>query len=152
MSTTKKSATTRVKKPKPVVRTNSDLALTAAKTLSQFRARNKPVSITLNGTMNVVVPGAVVAAIERACRAESDDELTSQEAADFLNVSRPYLIRLLDEGKLPFRLVGLHRRIQRRDVIEFDRRESSRRRAILRQLSADGQELGFGYDASELES
>lgn len=132
---------------KPVPKTDRELAAVAAKTLSRFPTNGGPVMLTLKGKkkMEVTVPRAIVKTIVQACRTEYDDEMTTQEAANFLNVSRPYLIRLLEEGKIPFRLVGAHRRILRNDAIAFDGVESTRRRALLDRLIADGQELGLGY-------
>ena len=145
--TNKPKAKPTVKKPVP--KTDRELAAEAAKALSRFPMNGDPVTLTLNGKtkMEVLVPGTIVKAIERACRTEYDEEMTTQEAADFLNVSRPYLIRLLEEGKIPFRLVGEHRRIRRNDVFAFDRVESARRRVLLDQLIAEGQELGLGYSS-----
>lgn len=72
-------------------------------------------------------------------------ELTTQQAADFLNVSRPFLVQLLEEKKLPFRLVGSHRRVRFEDVLRFKENIDTERRKVLDQLAAEGQELKMGY-------
>jgi excisionase family DNA binding protein len=70
-------------------------------------------------------------------------ELTTQEAADLLNISRPTLIQLLDEGKIDYRRVGTHRRIRFEAVMAFKRRAEAERRAVLAELAAYDQELGL---------
>jgi excisionase family DNA binding protein len=72
-------------------------------------------------------------------------ELTTQEAADFLNVSRPYLIRLLEEGRLAFHKVGTHRRVRLADLVAFRTEFERGRDKALGELSEQAQALKLGY-------
>jgi excisionase family DNA binding protein len=70
-------------------------------------------------------------------------QLTTQEAAELLNVSRPYLIRLLDDGRIPFHRVGTHRRILFKDLMTYRAEHRRVRRAALDELTRLDQELGL---------
>ena len=70
-------------------------------------------------------------------------ELTTQEAAEMLNISRPSLIQLLDEGKIDYRRVGTHRRVRFEGLMKYKRAAEAARRAALEELAAYDQELGI---------
>ncbi len=69
-------------------------------------------------------------------------ELTTHQAARFLNVSRPYLIKQLESGRLPYHKVGTHRRIALRDLLEYQERSNAERDSALNELARMTQELG----------
>jgi len=72
-------------------------------------------------------------------------ELTTRQAADLLNVSRPFLIEQLEKGLIPYRKVGTHRRILFSDVQSYKQKMDHSRLAVLEELSAIDQKLGLGY-------
>ena len=74
-----------------------------------------------------------------------DTELTSAEAAEILRVSRPFLVKLLEDGHIPFRKVGKHRRILSEDVMRYKAGVDKRREETLEALTAQAQEDNMGY-------
>lgn len=81
--------------------------------------------------------GVVLACIEK--------EVTTQQASAILNVSRPFLIGLLDQGKIPFRMVGRYRRIKYEDILEYQAQMTHRRKQAMDELVAQAQSLDMGY-------
>lgn len=113
-----------------------------------------PITLTLSASgEQVVVPKAVLdllgGALANLAKGEgvtlvpANAELTTQQAAELLNVSRPFVIRLLDEGKIEHRLVGTHRRVKTSSLLAYLREDDAKRKAAADELSAMTHELGF---------
>lgn len=85
------------------------------------------------------------AAGERPVVLRSPNDLTTEEAAAVLGVSRPTVVRLIETGKLPARMVGTHRRLTLGDVLSYREASTTRRRDALERMTHQAEELGL-YD------
>ena len=77
--------------------------------------------------------------------APHNTQLTTQEAAEILGLSRPTLVKLLEQGKIPFEMRGSHRRVLLADILDYRENQRFERRAALRRMAQEGQESGL-YD------
>ena len=93
----------------------------------------------LNTIMNLMAQGKAITVNP------VDAEITTQEAADLLLVSRPYLVKLLENGKIPFHMVGSHRRIRLEDLLAYKKQMEKEREEALTELTRISQELGLDY-------
>ncbi|MBX9859898.1 MAG: excisionase family DNA-binding protein [Sphingomonas sp.] len=99
-----------------------------------------PMLSLIEQAARIVAQGTAVDVLAR------DKELTSQEAAALLGVSRQYLIRVLDRGDMPFTRTGNHRRIRSADVLDYITLRDASRRTALAELTQDTQQAG-GYES-----
>ncbi len=75
----------------------------------------------------------------------TDAEISTQQAAEILNVSRPHIIKLLEKGNIPYKKVGSHRRILLQDILEYESKFKKKRRKQLNSLASEAQKLNLGY-------
>ena len=144
----------------PVAATAAEvpLARESSRRLARYLKRSKPLRVVPEGgkeTEAVVLPASAVKLLVRLLTEMAAGhavtlipvhaELTTQQAADMLGVSRPFVIKQIEAGKLPSRKIGTHRRVRFEDLMEFRRRIDTERSKSLEQLAAEAQKLGMGY-------
>lgn len=133
------------------------IAAHAADRLKAVAEANKDISITVDdrnqNKIIVPLPARAVVLIYHVLKAMADRtpmsliphdaELTTQQAADYLHVSRPYLIRLLEAGKINHRKIGSHRRVRFADLVEYERRNGEEQAQALAELNKEAVRLGL---------
>lgn len=137
---------------------DASLARISGQRLSRYARRKKPLSLRVTEAgqeQPIELPAGAVALLMDVLEIMAtgrgitlipqNAELTTVEAASILNVSRPFLIKLLDDKAIPYRLVGKHRRILIDDVMAYKHRIDAEREKVLAQLTAEAQENDMGY-------
>jgi excisionase family DNA binding protein len=129
------------------------IAKTAAASLARAASAGQGVQLVLREQPNVVVPlpaRAVEVVLTVLCAMAErrpisviphEAELTTQQAADYLNVSRPFLIGLIDGGEIPHRMVGRHRRVRFADLLVYERASAKKRKQALAEMAAEARRL-----------
>lgn len=145
----------------PFVPTDQDarMAGEASRVLAAYMSTRKELHIELKDDHqkidHMVLPPSVIRMVQRILTEMAQGnaitvmpmnaELTTQEAADFLNVSRPFVVKQIEEGVIPHRKVGTHRRISVQDLLKYKRDIDKARHQSLDELTAEAQRLKLGY-------
>ncbi|MDJ0674939.1 MAG: helix-turn-helix domain-containing protein [Calothrix sp. MO_167.B42] len=142
----------------PPTEEDSAIARNSGQLLSRYVEKNRPLRLRVIDAEQetpIELPAVAVALLMDILEAMAagrgitlipeDAELTTVQAAEILNVSRPFVIKLLEEGAISYRKVGKHRRIRMEDVMAYKNRIDEEREAVLDLLVADAQEQNMGY-------
>lgn len=137
----------------------STIARESMRLLSYFAQEDQPLTIQVideKRTDLIELPAGAVSLLMEILGAMAvgrgvtiipvDAELTTVQSAEILNVSRPFLIKLLEQKKIPYRKVGKHRRIRMEDILNYRKVIDIEREKVLDQLAADAQAQGMGYE------
>jgi excisionase family DNA binding protein len=132
---------------------DAELARSALRDLTAALGKDGPVHLRFAEGADVVVPRSALTALTQILSTFAEGEgvtvlpaqaeLTTQQAADAMRVSRPFLIGLLESGKIAYRTVGTHRRVQAASLVAYMREDEAKRRAIADELAAETHDLGF---------
>ena len=136
-----------------VTETEAKIARTAAEKLRAAASQNLSIAVQGEAKTLVPLPSRASALMLQVLEAMGDGrsfsliphdtEMTTQQAADYLNVSRPYLCGLLDKGEVVHRLVGRHRRVKFADLFDYEKRSKIKQRDAIERMVAEAQRLGL---------
>lgn len=139
----------------PKTLTEKEIAKVSSKFLASYSPSKKTCELKLNKNETITLPTSVLPQLTEILSQLAQgnsvkilpikQELTTTEAAEILNVSRPYVVELLESGKIPFRKVGVRRRILSQDLMAYKQHIDANRRLVLAELTAQAQELNMGY-------
>lgn len=145
-------------RPRPLPNKESAIADEASEILSRHAKHGEHLQLCITSAEQdemIVIPATIVPLLLGMLRMQANglgialmplhSELTTGQAADILNVSRPYLIKLLEAGEIPYHKVGKHRRILMEDLILFKDKSQRQSRAAMQELVALSEDLGL-YD------
>jgi excisionase family DNA binding protein len=136
-----------------------EMARLAQRCIMEALDHSRAVSVTLTTETglhpSIEVPPAALKLIGQLLGAMSEgktvvlmpdqQEFTTVEAANFLNVSRPFVIKEIEEGRLKHRMVGTHRRIALEDLLAYERSMRERQTAALERMADNARDLGLDY-------
>ena len=141
----------------PVAPTKAEVRLAgeSGRRLARYAQRDLKIQIGGKAGEAITLPAAAVRMLVRVLSEMAvgnavalvpvQAELTTQQAADALGVSRPFLVKLLDGGEIPSRKVGTHRRVLLSDLMAYRQKNDGQRLKALEELAAQAQELKMGY-------
>lgn len=140
----------------PPTEQDSALARRSGTVLARYARANRPLVVHITDQEQAIeLPSGAVALLLEILQAMAagrgvtiipqNAELTTVQAAEILNVSRPFLIKLLENGTIPYHKVGTHRRVRMEDVMHYKEAIDREREAALDQLVEEAQNLDMGY-------
>ena len=145
----------------PPTTREAEIARSSGQVLARYAGMDRPLTLRLadgEEEKPIELPTGVVSLLAHVLKAMAAGrgvtlvpehaELTTVQAADVLNVSHPYLIKLLDEKAIPHQKVGTHRRVRMEDVMAYKNAVDRKREDVLDRLTREAQENGMGYDRS----
>lgn len=145
-----------------ITKSDQKVALLSAKLLADsedqaIKDKDEVIKLRIQGSEEIIIiPLKVLqllnAIISNMAQGKSialmptDAEVSTQQAAEMLNVSRPHVIKLLEKGEIPHKKVGSHRRILLQDILKYEANFKSERRKKLDYLAKEAQHLNLGYE------